>query len=235
MVIYGKDNTREKIKVGSTVSTWMPVIATLPDLSSMLSVTFVNEIDISKIANGQPVKIGIDALPEKELEGEVVAVANIGQQMPKSDAKVFEVKIRIFGKVDDLKPAMTTSNIIKTGIYSDTLFLPTEAVFENDSLQYVFLHKGNEFVKKVVDLGEVNENYTLIREGLSENDEIMLTLPANAESLKIEGMELYQKIKERKAKEEEEAKKAIENDKKRPFNLQKNSSSDSPANIIIFG
>ncbi|MCA1761328.1 MAG: hypothetical protein LC658_16280, partial [Bacteroidales bacterium] len=43
MVIYGKDRTREKIKVGSTVSPWMPVIATLPDLSSMLSTTFVNE------------------------------------------------------------------------------------------------------------------------------------------------------------------------------------------------
>lgn len=235
MVIYGKDNTREKIKVGSTVSTWMPVIATLPDLSSMLSLTYVNEIDISKIKKGQTVSIGIDALPGIELEGEVVSVANIGQQMPKSDAKVFEVKIRIFGKVDDLKPAMTTSNIIQTGVFPDTLFLPSEAIFKNDSLQYVFLSKNNDIVKKVIDIGDVNENYTLIREGLSEKDEVRLTMPANTENLAFEGMELYQKIKERKAREEEEARKAIEEDKKRPFKLQKKSSSGGQTTIIRIG
>ena len=49
MVIYGRDNSNEKIKVGSTVSPWMPVIATLPDMSSMLSLTYVNEIDIIDI------------------------------------------------------------------------------------------------------------------------------------------------------------------------------------------
>ncbi len=57
MVIYGKDRTREKIKVGSTVSSWMPIIATL-DLTSMLSTTYVNEIDISSIKVGQKVILG---------------------------------------------------------------------------------------------------------------------------------------------------------------------------------
>ena len=66
MVIYGKDRMREKIKVGSTVSPWMPTIATLPDLSSMLSITYVNEIDISRVKSGQKVKIGVDAIPEKD-------------------------------------------------------------------------------------------------------------------------------------------------------------------------
>ena len=55
----------------------------------MLSTTYVNEIDISSIKVGQKVILGIDAMPEKELEGEVVSVANIGQPMPRSDAKVF--------------------------------------------------------------------------------------------------------------------------------------------------
>lgn len=234
MVIYGKDRTREKIKVGSTVSPWNPVIATLPDMSSMLSITYVNEIDISKVKVGQKVTLGIDALPEKVLEGEVVAVANIGQAMPKSDAKVFEVKIRVFGEVDDLKPAMTTSNIIQTGSYPDTLFIPSEAVFENDSLQFVYLSNQSEIVKKVVDLGDENENFVLINKGLNEGDVVLLTVPENNESLAFEGMELYQEIKERKIREEEEAKKAIEEDKKEPF---KNSPQPAAGqqNIIIIG
>src|SRR6056297_2839972 len=149
MVIYGKDRMREKIKVGSTVSPYMPTIATLPDLSSMLSITYVNEIDISRVKTGQKVTLGIDALPDRTLEGEVTSVANIGEPMPKSDAKVFEVKIKVHGDVSDLKPAMTTSNIIQTVNLEDTLFLAAEALFENDSMHFVYL-KRNGIVKQVV-------------------------------------------------------------------------------------
>ena len=186
MVIYGKDRMREKIKVGSTVSPFMPMIATLPDLSSMLSITYVNEIDISKVAKGQKVSLGIDAIPEKRLKGEIVSVANIGQPMPKSDAKVFEVKIRVFGNVDDLKPSMTTSNIIQTATFQDTIFISSEAVFENDSLQYVYL-ENSKVVKQIVDLGDQNDNYILIRKGLNAGDKILLTEPVNAEELDIKG------------------------------------------------
>ncbi|WP_372934445.1 efflux RND transporter periplasmic adaptor subunit [Mariniphaga sediminis] len=233
MVIYSKDRSREKIKVGSTVSPWMPNIATLPDLSSMLSITFVNEIDISKIKVGQKVVLGIDALPEEVLEGEVVTVANIGQPMPKSDAKVFEVKIRVFGDVRGLKPAMTTSNQIQTGYFSDTLFVPSEAVFSNDSMQFVYIDEGGA-VKQVVDLGDQNENHFLVRKGLKEGDVVLLTKPENADDLPIEGMDIYREILERRTKEEEEARKAQEEDKAKPFKLQKKGSGNS-SNVIVIG
>lgn len=232
MVIYGKDRTREKIKVGSTVSSWMPIIATLPDLTSMLSTTYVNEIDISSIKVGQKVILGIDAMPEKELEGEVVSVANIGQPMPRSDAKVFEVKIRIYGDVSDLKPAMTTSNQIETGFYPDTLFIPSEAVFTNDSLQFVYLEKSG-ITKQIVDLGDQNENYVLIRKGLSEGDVVLLNEPNFAEELAFEGMDIYLEIKERRQREEEEAKKALEEERKKPFDMQKKSKESQNEFIII--
>ncbi len=233
MVIYGRDRTREKIKIGSTVSPWMPVIATLPDLSSMLSITYVNEIDISKVQIGQKVLLGVDAIPGLELEGEVVSKANIGQPMPKSDAKVFEVKIRVFGDVNDLKPAMTTSNRIQTGSFNDTLFIPSDAVFSNDTMQYVYLEK-NGIVKQVVDLGDQNENYFLVRKGLSDGDVLLLSEPADAENLPLAGMDLYKDIKERKIREEEEARKAREEDKKKPFKLQQKSGGNSN-NVIIIG
>ena len=216
MVIYGRDRTREKIKVGSAVSPWNPVIATLPDMSTMQSITYVNEIDISKVKVGQKATLGIDALPDKVMDGEVISVANIGQPMPKSDAKVFEVRVKVLGKVDDLKPAMTTSNIIQTGIFADTLFVPSVAVFQNDSLQFVYLDKETEIVKRVVDLGDENENYTLVRRGLTEGDVVLLTVPDNEEDLALEGVELYHEILERKAREEEEARKAGQEEIKPP-------------------
>lgn len=219
MIIYVKDRSRQKIKIGSTVSPWSPIIATLPDLSAMHSITYVNEIDISKLRVGQKVKLGVDALPEKLLEGEVFSVANIGQPMPKSDAKVFEVKIKVFGEITDLKPAMTTSNIIQTGKYSDTLFIPSEAVFENDSMQFVLLTNGSKLVKKVVDLGDKNENFVVVNKGVNEGDVLLLSTPGNFDDLPVEGIDLYYKIKERKAKEEEQSNKASEDAKNKTASL----------------
>jgi HlyD family secretion protein len=237
MLVYGRDRTREKIQVGSNVSAWSPVIATLPDLSSMQSLTWVNEIDISKVKVGQNVILGIDALPDREMEGEVISVANIGQPMPRSDAKVFEVRIQVFGEVDDLKPAMTTSNIIQTGTWVDTLFIPAEAVFRNDSLNYVFLEKNGAHVKQIVDLGDENENYFLVKKGLEENDRILLNVPDNAEDLTFEGIDIYQEIKERnlREKEEEEKQKTAEQLNSPPMGMENNMKKTSSNQINRFG
>ena len=65
MVIYRRNWDGSKIGVGSTVNAWDNIVAELPDLSEMISKTYVNEIDISKVKVGQEVQIGIDAFPEK--------------------------------------------------------------------------------------------------------------------------------------------------------------------------
>jgi multidrug efflux pump subunit AcrA (membrane-fusion protein) len=175
----------------------MPVIATLPDLSKMISVTWVNEIDISKIKTGQKVTLGIDAFPEKKMEGEVFALANIGQLLPKSDAKVFEVKIRLFGSDPDLRPAMTTSNVIRTGTYSNEVYIPSDAIFNDDSLNYVFIWDKTSY-RQIVEPGPENENYTIIRQGLQPGDRIHLTPPVHGKELPVKGMEIYNQIKKKK-------------------------------------
>ena len=52
MIIYKRDRMGAKRKVGSSISPWDNVVATLPDMSSMISKTYVNEIDVSKVKIG---------------------------------------------------------------------------------------------------------------------------------------------------------------------------------------
>ena len=92
MVIYKRNWDGNKQGIGSTLSVWENVVAELPDLTKMISKTYVNEIDISKIKVGQVVRIGIDAFPEKKFSGKVTEVANIGEQLQNSNTKVFEVQ-----------------------------------------------------------------------------------------------------------------------------------------------
>ncbi len=207
MVIYKKEWSGQKRKVGSTISPWDLAVATLPDLSEMNSKTYVNEIDISKVKSGQKVRLGIDAFPEKKYTGEVNVVANIGEQLQNTDAKVFEVLIRVDQSDSIMRPAMTTSNQIITNVYDDVLFIPLEAVHNEDSLSFVYVKNGR---KQIIVPGETNENHMIVEQGLEEGEEIYLSVPENADRFKLSGEELIAIIKEREAQKKLAEKKRVE-------------------------
>jgi len=184
MVIYYRERNGSKRTEGSSLSPWDPVIATLPDLSVMESVTFVSEVDIQKTQVGLTVEIGIDAAPDKRLTGTITSVANIGEQRPNSDSKVFEVIILIDGTDYDLRPAMTTSNTLIIAEADDALYIPLEVIHSVDTLTYVYNKGGRRGkVKQEVLLGLINENAAVIEMGLVLTDEIYLTVPENADEL----------------------------------------------------
>lgn len=192
MVIYSRDRFGNKLIVGSMVNRWRPTIAELPDLSSLVSKTYVNEVDISRIKPKQEVTVGIDAFPEKNLKGEVLSVSNIGQTAPDKNTKVFEVIIRLNESDPLLRPAMTTSNSIITDSLSNVLYVPLDAVRSNDSLYYVF--PANENVRRIVWPGIENENYVVIKEGLQEGEEL-LYLPREEEgNMPYSGIDIYEKM-----------------------------------------
>ncbi len=183
MVIYETNWNGSKIAEGSQISAWNPVVATLPDLTSMQSITFVNEVDIRKVKPGQYVSIGLDAFPEKTLTGKVSKVANVGQQRPNSDAKVFEVIILVNESDPLLRPAMTTSNSIVAERLDDAIYVPLEAIHvEKDSINYV--HKSNG-TKQEVKLGLANNNEVVIEMGLKAGDNVYLSIPNWGEGLAI--------------------------------------------------
>jgi len=211
MVIYKKEWGGAKRKVGSSINPWDPVIGTLPDLTTMISKTYVNEIDISKLDPGQTVKVGVDAFPDREYSGVVIEVANVGEQLSTSDAKVFEVVVQLYETDTTLRPAMTTVNEILTGTYEDVNYIPLEAIHNTDSMSYVLKVKSK--VRQIVDLGHANENFIVVQEGLDDGDEIYLTIPEGSNEWKYEGWDIYEKVKQRKL--EEEARKNEEAEKRR--------------------
>jgi len=176
------------------------IIATFPNMSNWVTKTYINEIDISLIKPGQKVRIGIDAFPEKELSGEVVEVANMGLTVPQSDAKAFEVKIKINDSDKDIKPGMTTSNTIQVGHYDDVVFIPIESVFTNDSLSFVYL-AGNDKKRQIIETGDENENFIIVQQGITEGQELYLSKPGNDEDFEFTGMEIYADILRKKEQE----------------------------------
>ena len=68
----------------------------------------VAPLDVLGVDLGQTVEVGLDAYPDKKLAGKVIRVANVGEERPNSDAKVFEVSVEIQGTDPTLRPSMTT-------------------------------------------------------------------------------------------------------------------------------
>src|SRR5439155_17827820 len=95
MVIYIREWNGKKKGVGSQWNAWDNTVATLPDLSHMESQTYINEVDVRKIAVGQNVVITLDADPSKRMDGVIKQIANVGEQRPNQDSKVFEVKVTV--------------------------------------------------------------------------------------------------------------------------------------------
>jgi len=214
MVIYKREWGGAKRKVGSEISPWDPVVATLPDLASMISKTYVNEIDVSKVKAGQRVRLTVDAFPEKTYTGVVLSVANIGEQLPNTDAKVFEVITKIDGSDPILRPSMTTGNQIITKTFTDVTFIPLETVFATaDSVPFVYMKDGS---RQVVVLGESNENDIIVEQGLEKGQKLYLSIPENAEKFKLHGEELISVIKERKKQQAAEEAKRQQNGNQRP-------------------
>jgi hypothetical protein len=195
MVIYKREWSGTKRKVGSTINPFDRVVATLPDLTSMLSKTYINEIDVSKIRTGQNVSITIDAFPKKSYNGTVSFVANVGEKMLNTDDKVFEIQIKVAGSDPELRPSMTTGNKIIVSSVKNAVYIPIECVQAGiDSIPYVFTKKG---IKQIVLLGESNEKYVQIEKGLEEGTLLYLNNPENPEKFRLEGKDLVREIREK--------------------------------------
>lgn len=189
MITYRKDRrSGAKIKAGSSINAFDNIVATLPDLSSMISKMYVSEIDINKVRNDQKVEITIDAFPDKIFTGTVTSVANIGEQLPNSDAKMFEVIIRVNGFDPDLRPAMTTWNKIIIKTIADAVYIPLECVRTGaDSIPYVY--KKNH-TKQIVRLGDFNDKNIVVEEGLEMGTQIYIAMPEDADKFRLVGANL---------------------------------------------
>jgi HlyD family secretion protein len=182
MVVLKRNWDGSKQGIGATMSGWDNVVAEMPELKQMISKTYVNEIDVSKVKPGQKVEIRVDAFPDKRFGGLVQSVANVGERMRNSNAKVFEVIIKATSVDSLLRPAMTTQNLVTTWSKKSVRSIPIEAVHTINGISYVF--RGNK-TRQEVKLGQSNDNEIIILDGLFDNDKVYLNPPDKAEEWKL--------------------------------------------------
>ena len=174
-----RDGQTRKPRVGDRVWQNQPLLY-LPDISTMIVKTQVREVDLFKVAVGQPCAVHVDAYPDVRYQGTVTAIGMLATQRFADGIgdKYFQMTVTISGEDRRLRPGMTARVAIEAGMTNDTLCLPIHAVFDDGTGTYCYLlARRNTYRRQAVVVGTQNEDLVEIVKGLAEGDRVSLLRP----------------------------------------------------------
>jgi HlyD family secretion protein len=126
--------TRRNIEEGETavvgtMNNAGTVLLTIADLSVIETEIEVDETDIPFVQIGQPAKVTIDAIPDREFVGRVTEVGNSPIQAAAGQrATNFKVVVTIEGTVPGVRPDFTCTAVITTATRSQAVGVPIQAM-----------------------------------------------------------------------------------------------------------
>lgn len=123
------------------------VLFTVADLKSLLIKVNLNEVDIAKVRVGQPVRVTLDAYPQKVFNGKVRFVAPAAKIVDK--IKVFQIEIALDQLDDAFRTGMSANVEILGESRPKTLSIPLEALQRRDGKTVVYRLKPNLPEKQV--------------------------------------------------------------------------------------
>ncbi|KAF3885233.1 MULTISPECIES: efflux RND transporter periplasmic adaptor subunit [Nostocales] len=141
----------------------------------------VAETNISQIKLGQSVTIRADAYPDKTFTGKVIQVA--AQSTVDQNVTNFEVKASLSDPQNILRSGMNVNVDFNVGQLDNALVIPTVAIVRQDNSSGVMVlsdsKEGNRKRPRFrpISTGVTVRNKTVVRSGLSEGEQILLSFP----------------------------------------------------------
>ncbi len=170
--------TDKKIKEGDGVWGGMPLI-TIPELSKLQVKLEASETYIKQLKNDQPVAVRVVSAQDSVFNGKILRVASVGKAIERnSKIKKFEVIVALDNPNLNLQPGISVICDIFTESIKDTISIPQESVFEEDSLKVVYIREGSKFKRQPITSTYQGENFLMITQGLAGNEELALRKPS---------------------------------------------------------
>jgi len=194
LVVYGDGSDRwdpdEIIREGAKVRERQAII-TIPDMRHMAVKVRIHESQVKRVRKGMPVKISVDAEPDKALTGEVENVGVLPDSENRRfnpDQKVYKTSIKIAGVHDWLKPGMAAEGRIIIRIIPDIVMIPVQAVFNHNNVTFCCIKSGPNIETRVIQIDDYNNRFAAIKSGVEEGDVVLLQKPEDLDLTKIEAL-----------------------------------------------
>jgi HlyD family secretion protein len=198
------------------------VILEVADLSTMLLVAQVDEADVGKLRVGQKATVYVQTFPDEEFKGVVDSIALTHRISPGTATKYFRTEILLEGDVKKLFSGLTAHVDIETIKHEDVLNIPSQAVLgravddlpldirencpdvdkDKTFTPVVYRYIDDKAVVTPVKIGPSNLTNTIIKSGVTEEDQIVVG-PYKV----LEGIKHDQKIRDEREVEAEKKKK----------------------------
>ncbi len=151
-------------------------LMSIANLSKLIVETHVNQVDVSKLAIKQEVKLLAESLKDAEMQADIIFIAPIATV--RNGIKGFTVRASIKKVVARMRPGMTVQMTIPIARAADAVAVPVSAVFKgNGNSRVVYVRKGTKTEKRPVKIGVSNTENAEILQGLQLGEEILLTEP----------------------------------------------------------
>lgn len=160
--------TKYDTKTGEIVNSGTPVISVISADDLQIDAN-VSEVNIGKIAIGNPVSITFDAFPGKTFTGSVVYI-DPGETLVDGVVN-YKVTINFDKGTELVKSGLTANLVIKTATKDNVLIVPQYAVYKKDGISFVKKVIGKNTSETPVTVGFTgNDGSIEVVSGLSEGD-----------------------------------------------------------------
>ncbi|MCY9376250.1 efflux RND transporter periplasmic adaptor subunit [Bacillus spizizenii] len=139
----------------------------------------LSEYDTLKVKKGQKVTLTSDVIQDKTWKGTVSAVGLVPDQQESTAAQgtdqavQYPLQVKIKGNLPEGKPGFKFIMNIETDKRKANT-LPSKAVKKEDDQYYVYTVKDGKAKRVDVKIGEVTDDLTEIKEGISQDDQVIL-------------------------------------------------------------
>ena len=181
-----------EVVVTGTMNNPGSVIAVVADLSEILVEADVGETEVVGIRLGQPAKIHVDAVPDKDYAGHVAEIGSSAaiRQNAGSGLRYFKVKAAIDNPDERLRPGMTSEVSIVTSSAPNAVAVPIQSVVERvppsdkkkvnneedenaPRKKYVFVVKGGKVKMTGVTTGVSDATHVAIVSGIKPGEQVV--------------------------------------------------------------
>lgn len=129
----------------------------------------VQELALSELRRGQPIRVTVDALPGKAFEGEIDAIDPIVDVA----GRAIRLRARIPNPRGELSPGLFARVQIVVERRENALLVPESAVFAEGSKRFVYRVVEGRAVLTGVQLGQRRPGQVEIRKGLGRDDVVV--------------------------------------------------------------
>ncbi|MCG3125880.1 MAG: hypothetical protein CHACPFDD_00707 [Phycisphaerae bacterium] len=178
----GRGGMTQPLEEGQSVRERQELIY-LPSTSAMLAELMIHESSLEKVQADQPVRVTVDAMPDRLFEGRVRSIAPLPDAQSSfmnPDRKVYATKVLLDGENPELRTGMSCRAEIIVDVLDDATYVPTQAVVRSAGRPLVYVRGGDAFVARPVEIGLDNSSMVHVISGVAPGEFVSLTPPLDA-------------------------------------------------------